>query len=211
MTAIRVVVADDHPLFRQGLRAVVEDSPTLDLVGEAATGDEAVAVVTASRPDVVLMDLHMPGTNGIDATRRILAELPDTKVLVLTMVDEDASVRAALRAGARGYTLKGSTPAEILNAVHAVAAGMSVFSAELSQRLVARDAGPFPSPFPELTGRERDVLQLLGRRRTNAAIARELGLSEKTVRNNVSVVLAKLRVVDSEAAGIRAREAGLGD
>lgn len=208
MSRIRVVVADDHPLFRQGLRSIVEDSTTLELVGEAATGQEVVAVAASARPDVVVMDLHMPGTDGIEATRQILANQPDVRVLVLTMVDEDSSVRAALRAGARGYTLKGSTPSDILQAVQAVAAGMSVFSAELSQRLAAGDPTP-PMLFPELTAREREVLRLLGQHRTNAAIARQLDLSEKTVRNNVSVVLAKLRAVDREAAGIRAREAGL--
>lgn len=205
--SITVVVADDHPLFRHGLRTLVDDAPDLELVGEAATGEEAVQVVEVTRPDVVVLDLHMPGGNGLDAIGRIVAMLPDARVLVLTMADDDTSLRAALRAGARGYTLKGSPPGEILSAIRAVAAGVSVLSPELSVRLAVQPATD--AVFPELTPRERDVLRLLARHRSNLAIARELDLSEKTVRNQVSVILAKLRARDREAAGLRAREAGL--
>jgi DNA-binding NarL/FixJ family response regulator len=211
---IRVVVADDHPLFRQGLRSLVDDSPETELVGAAADGEEAVAVTLAERPDVVVMDLRMPGLNGIDATRRIVAAAPDTRVLVLTMVEDDASIFAAMRAGARGYALKGAGPETILRSILVVAAGEAIFSAGVAARLNGFFAGAAhvagPTPFPDLTARERDILDLMATGANNATIASRFQLSEKTVRNNVSNIFAKLRVADRAAAVARARDAGLG-
>jgi DNA-binding NarL/FixJ family response regulator len=210
---IRVVVADDHPLFRQGLRSLVTDSPETELVGVAADGEEAVAVTLAERPDVVVMDLRMPGLNGIDATRRIVAAAPDTRVLVLTMVEDDASIFAAMRAGARGYALKGAAPETILRSILVVAAGEAIFSAAVAARLNQFFAGgnaAGPTPFPDLTARERDILGLMATGANNATIASRFNLTEKTVRNNVSNIFAKLRVADRAAAVARARDAGLG-
>jgi len=210
---IRVVVADDHPMFRAGLRMLVEDSGALELAGEAADGDEAVAVCLTSRPQVVLMDIHMPGASGVEATRRILAELPEVGVLMLTMLEDDTSVFAAMRAGARGYVLKGAAPDDIVRAVTAVAAGEAIFSPALASRMThffTAGRGGEPHPFPALSIRERDILDLVAAGRSNAQIAAGLGLSEKTVRNNVSAIFAKLRVADRATAIVQAREAGLG-
>jgi DNA-binding NarL/FixJ family response regulator len=210
---VRVVVADDHPLFREGLRSLIADSAETDLVGLAADGDEAVAVVLARRPDVVVMDLRMPGLNGVDATRKIVAALPDVAVLVLTMVEEDASIFAAMRAGARGYVLKGAGPETILRSILVVAAGEAIFGAAVAARLgqfFASGAETALTPFPDLTSRERDILALMATGANNTTIAARLGLTEKTVRNNVSNVFAKLRVADRAAAVARARDAGLG-
>jgi DNA-binding NarL/FixJ family response regulator len=210
--AIRVVVADDHPVFRAGLRAMVEDAEGLEFAGEARDGQETLALCRAAPPDVVLMDLRMPGTSGVAATAALAAELPDVRVLMLTMLEDDTSLVAALRAGARGYILKGAAPDEILQAVRAVATGQAIFGADLAGRLaglVAGAGGQRPYPFPELSRRERDVLKLLAAGHSNTAIATRLGLSEKTVRNNVSTVLVKLRAADRPAAIIRAREAGI--
>jgi DNA-binding NarL/FixJ family response regulator len=209
---IRVLVADDHPLFREGLRSLIADSPQTELAGVAADGEEAVRLARETRPDVVLMDLRMPGMNGVEATRALTATLPGTAVLVLTMVEEDASVFAAVRAGARGYVLKGAGPETILRSVLAVADGDAVFGSGIADRLTRFfDAPDRPAtPFPQLTAREREVLELLATGATNHAIAARLGLSEKTVRNNVSNVFAKLQVADRAAAVARARDAGLG-
>jgi DNA-binding NarL/FixJ family response regulator len=210
--AIRVVVADDHPVFRAGLRAMVEDAEGLEFAGEARDGHEALALCRAAPPNIVLMDLRMPGTSGVAATAALAAELPDVRVLMLTMLEDDTSLIAALRAGARGYILKGAAPDEILQAIRAVATGQAIFGAGLAGRLaglVADGGGQRPYPFPELSRRERDVLELLAAGHSNTAIAARLGLSEKTVRNNVSAVLVKLRAADRPAAIIRAREAGI--
>jgi DNA-binding NarL/FixJ family response regulator len=210
---VRVVVADDHPLFREGLRSLIADSTETELVGLAADGDEAVAVALDQRPDVVVMDLRMPGLNGVDATRKIVAALPDVAVLVLTMVEEDASIFAAMRAGARGYVLKGAGPETILRSILVVAAGEAIFGAAVAARLgqfFAGGADAAPTPFPDLTSRERDILALMATGANNTTIAARLGLTEKTVRNNVSNVFAKLRVADRAAAVARARDAGLG-
>jgi DNA-binding NarL/FixJ family response regulator len=210
--AIRVIVADDHPVFRSGLRAVVEDADDLEFAGEARDGREVLALCRAAPPDVVLMDVRMPGTSGVVATAALAAELPDVRVLVLSMLEDDTSLVAALRAGARGYVLKGAAPEEILRAIRAVAAGQAIFDVGLVGRLaglVARGPDQRPYPFPELSRRERDVLQLLAAGHPNALIASRLGLSEKTVRNNVSAVLLKLRAADRPTAIIRAREAGI--
>jgi DNA-binding NarL/FixJ family response regulator len=209
---IRVLIADDHPLFRDGLAALLRAGPDTELAGVAASGPEAVALAAAERPDVVVMDLRMPGLNGIEATRRVVEGNPRVAVLVLTMLDDDESVFAALRAGARGYLLKGADHAEIRRAVQAAAAGEAIFGAGLAARVLAffaRDAST-SAVFPELTDRERQVLELVAQGQSNAAIAARLRLSEKTIRNNVSNILAKLRVADRAQAIVRARDAGLG-
>ncbi|GIF45480.1 LuxR family two component transcriptional regulator [Asanoa ferruginea] len=210
---VRVVVADDHPLFREGLRALIQDAPGVTLVGVAGDGDEAVEVTLAERPDVVVMDLRMPGRSGVEATRHILRTAPSVAILVVTMVDEDDSVFAAMRAGARGYVLKGADPAEILRAIQVVANGEAIFGPAIAARLTrffaTGAAAPAAVPFPELTTREREILTLMATGAANATIAARLGLTEKTVRNNVSNVFAKLRVADRAAAVARARDAGL--
>ena len=210
---IRVVIADDHPVFRGGLRTLVEESPQLEYAGQASDGREAVEVCAAAQPDVVLMDIRMPGISGIDATRQILDARPGTGVLMLTMLEDDTSVLAAMRAGARGYVLKGAHPDQILRAVTAVAAGEVIFGAALATRMAEFFRGG-PSrvkpAFANLSQREHDVLDLIAAGEPNTAIARQLGLSEKTIRNNVSAILAKLQVSDRSAAIVRARDAGLG-
>jgi DNA-binding NarL/FixJ family response regulator len=208
---IRVVIADDHPVFRSGLRAVVQDADDLVLVGEAGDGDEAVALCRETQPDVVLMDVRMPGTSGVAATATVMAESPDTHVLMLTMLEDDTSLVAALRAGARGYLLKGAAPQEIVRAIRAVASGQAIFDVALAGRLTTMMGGRAhrPYPFAELSPRERDVLELLAAGHANGAIAARLGLSEKTVRNNVSAILVKLRAADRPAAIILARDAGI--
>jgi DNA-binding NarL/FixJ family response regulator len=211
---IRVLVADDHPVFRAGLRALTEETPGLEFAGEAADGEQAVVVCAEQRPDVVLMDIRMPGASGIDATRRIVAAQPGVGVLMLTMLEDDTSVFAALRAGARGYILKGADPDQIVRAVTAVAAGEVIIGAALAARVAAffhggtRSATP---AFPALTTRENDILDLMAAGLPNAVIAERLALSEKTVRNNVSNIFVKLQVNDRSAAIVRARDAGLGN
>jgi DNA-binding NarL/FixJ family response regulator len=208
----RILLADDHPLFRDGLRALLTAAGEADVVGEAATGTEAVAVALELQPDVVVMDLHMPELNGIDATRQIAQASPHIGVLVLTMVEDDDAVFAAMRAGARGYVLKGSTQAEILSAVRAVASGEAVFGPAIARRLIeyfsATPTGP--AAFPQLTPREREVLELIARGERNPTIARRLGLSHKTVRNHASNIFNKLQVVDRAQAIIKAHAAGIG-
>jgi DNA-binding NarL/FixJ family response regulator len=211
--AIRVVVADDHPVFRSGLRTLVQESPLLEYAGEAADGEQAVAVCEQQRPDVVLMDIRMPGVSGIDATRRILAARPETGVLMLTMLEDDTSVFAAMRAGARGYILKGADPDQITRAVTAVAAGELIFGAALAAHMAAFFRSGSRDPvraFPGLSSREHDILNLIAAGQSNAAIAGRLALSEKTIRNNVSSIFAKLQLADRSAAIVRARDAGLG-
>ena len=208
--SVRVLVADDHPFFRQGLRTLVDSSEELELVGEATDGPEAVRLAHESAPDVVLMDLRMPGLSGIEATRAVVAADPNIRVLVLTMYEDDDSVFAAMRAGARGYLLKGAGEAEVLRAIRAVASGDAIFGPAIAARLTAYFADQTPKVFPQLTDRERDVLQLLAEGRNNEAIAHELTLSRKTVRNHVSNLFNKLQVVDRGQAIVKAREAGMG-
>ncbi len=209
---MRAVVADDHPVFRAGLRVLLEDLG-VEVVAEAADGEEAVAAVQRERPDVVFMDLQMPRLTGIEAIRRLVAEDPEVRVLVLTMVADDDALFAAVQAGALGYVLKGAGQAEIGRALTAVAAGEAVYGAPVARRLRAfftAGSGVVAKPFPELTDREREVLDLIAAGLPNAAIARKLFLSEKTVRNNITAVFAKLGVRDRAEAVVRAREAGLG-
>ncbi len=205
---MRLLLADDHPAFRAGLRFLLSDH---EVVGEAATGDEAVALALSLRPDIVLMDLRMPGLNGIEATAAVTAADPTIGVIVLTMFEQDESIVAAMRAGARGYLLKGADRDEIERALSAVAAGEALFGADVAARLTRFFSTTAETGvFPQLTEREREVLERIAAGRPNAAIAEELVLSLKTVRNHVSNIFAKLRVADRSAAIIKAREAGLG-
>jgi DNA-binding NarL/FixJ family response regulator len=209
---LSVLVADDHPMFREGIATLVDALPWARVVAQAADGDEAVALALAERPDVVLMDLHMPGTNGLEAIRTLAEQLPSTSCLVLTMVENDDTVAAALRAGARGYLLKGASRAEITRALEAVGNGEIILGAAIGPavltRLVTRTERL--TPFPQLTEREHEVLDLVARGLSNGEIARRLYLSEKTVRNVVSTVLSKLPAATRPQAMTMARDAGLG-
>ena len=210
---IRVVIADDHPLFRDGLRAMFESEPDIELVGEAATGLEAVSLAGQLLPDVVLMDIQMPDLDGIEATRRVIAESPNTRVLVVTMFEDDDSVLAAMRAGARGYVVKGMRSSDAIRAIRAVAAGEAIFSPAIASRLLSMlaEASPAarPAVFPELTERERQTLELIAQGHKNAVIAERLHLSPKTVRNYVTSIFDKLQLADRSQAIVKAREAGL--
>ena len=211
---LRVLIVDDHPMYRSGLRAVLDDDPDLDVVGDAADGGDAVARALEMQPDVVVMDLQMPGMSGIEATRLITSASPHVAVLVLTMFDGDESVFAAVEAGARGYVLKGAGSAQILRAVHAVGGGEAIFGPAVARRILDLWSGrpaPVTTVFPELTDREREVLDLVAGAHSNAEIARMLKLSEKTVRNHISNILTKLQLADRAHAIVRAREAGLGN
>jgi DNA-binding NarL/FixJ family response regulator len=211
---LHILLADDHAHFRAGIRALLLTEADVEVVGEAATGEEAVERAAALQPDVILMDVNMPGLNGIEATRRIVFGSPHIAVLVLSMFEDDDSVFAALQAGARGYLLKGAPKAEVLRAIRAVASGEAIFGPAIARRFIGYFSAPrttAPSNIlPELTEREREVLNLLAQHHTNAEIARQLVLSDKTVRNYVSNVCAKLQVADRAHAILRAREAGLG-
>jgi len=214
MDKITLFIADDNAEFREGLRALLESADDMQLVGEAQTGEEAVALAARLQPDVILMDINMPGLNGIEATRRILATSPHISVLMLTMFEDDDSVFAAVRAGARGYVLKGALKAEILRAIRALSNGEALFGPAIAKKLMRYFAGPRPTAppqtFPELTEREREILTLVAQHLTNPEIAEHLSISQKTVRNSVSNILNKLQVTDRAQAIIRAREAGLG-
>ena len=215
VSVIRVLIADDHPVVRSGLTALLGTLEDFEVVGEAVDGDSAARETQLLKPDVVLMDVRMPGTDGVEATRRIRAAAPDTAVLILTMHDEDATVFTAMRAGARGYLLKGAGQEEITGAIRAVAAGHAIFGPGIAARLLDHFAGSPPQadtadPFPELTPREREILQLLAQGRRTADIAAALHISPKTVSNNLTTIFGKLQVADRTAAIIRAREHGLG-
>lgn len=209
---VRVILADDHPMFRDGLKLALSAMDGVEVVAEATDGVQAVTLAAEYQPEVVLMDVNMPSLNGIDATRRIVAESPHIGVLILTMFDEDESVFQAMRAGARGYLLKGADQDDIVRAVRAVARGDAIFGPALARRLIGyfQVGRGVAVPFSGLTDRERDVLERLARGRSNAEIAKELFVSPKTVRNHVSNVFAKLQVTDRAQAIVRAREAGLG-
>jgi DNA-binding NarL/FixJ family response regulator len=213
-STIRVLIADDHGVVREGLRAVLGSEADMEVVGEAATGKEVVERAAELRPDVILMDIQMPELNGIEATRLILSVNPDVGVVVLTMFEDDDSVFTAMRAGARGYVLKGAPPSEILKVVRAVAAGEAHFGPEIAKRLMDFFSAPKPiSPteaFPELSSREVEILDLIAQGHSNAKIAARLYLSPKTVGNHISHIFTKLQVADRAHAIIRAREVGLG-
>ena len=212
--SIRVLVADDNPRFRQGLRGLLQAAPETEVAGEASNGGEAVALADRLQPDVILMDIKMPDLNGIDATRQILESSPHIGILMLTMVEDDDSVFAAMRAGARGYLLKGALKAEILRAIRGVSSGEAIFGPAIARRLMDYFAAPRSDAggqvFPDLTAREREILGLIAQHLTNPEIAARLSLSPKTVRNIASSIFNKLQVVDRAEAIVRAREAGLG-
>ena len=214
METIRIVIADDHPVFRYGLRALLSAEPDTEVVGEATTGAEAIALATTLLPDILLMDLNMPDVNGIEATRQIAQLVPQVGILVITMVDDDDSVFAAMRAGARGYLLKGAEGDETVRAIHAVSHGEAIFSPAIARRLIQFFNSPppvaTPQVFPELTEREHELLALIAQGYTNAAIAEQLVISPKTVRNHVSHIFTKLQVAGRADAIIRARDSGLG-
>jgi DNA-binding NarL/FixJ family response regulator len=211
---VRVMLVDDHPVYRDGLAALLGSLEGVEVAGTAADGLEAVERARELQPDVVVMDVQMPRLDGIEATRRITADSPHIGVVVLTMAEEDQTLFAAMRAGARGYLLKGANQAEIVRAITAVAQGEAIFGPAVARRVAEFFAGAAvsssPSAFPQLTAREHEVLALVAAGRSNAQIAAELFLSPKTVRNNVSNVFAKLHVADRAEAIIRARDAGLG-
>jgi DNA-binding NarL/FixJ family response regulator len=212
---IRILIADDHPVFRFGLRALLEAQRDMVVVGEAESGATAVQMAHSLQPDVVLMDINMPGLNGIEATKRITTVDPHPAVLIITMFDDD-TVFTAMRAGARGYLLKGAQGDETLRAIRAVANGEVIFSPGVAAQMMdffARGGSGVvhPAPFPELTPREREILELLAQGLTNNAIAEKLVLSPKTVRNQVSTIFSKLQVASRGEAIIKAREAGLGN
>jgi DNA-binding NarL/FixJ family response regulator len=216
--SIRVLIADDHPLFRDGMRGLLGSLPDMEVVGEASSGEQAIELARELQPDVILMDIQMPGINGIEATREIVHVSPRIGVVVVTMFEDDDSVFAAMRAGARGYLLKDASGREVGHAVRAVASGEAIFGAGVAQRLISFFGAPSPAAsagssrraFPELTEREEEILSLVARGKINQEIAKELFVSLKTVRNHVSNIFLKLQVADRAQAVIRAREAGLG-
>ncbi len=214
MSKLRILIADDHPVFRYGMRALLGTMPDVEVVGEATTGDQVVRAAVTVQPDVVLMDVHMPGLNGIEATREIMRSHPQTRVLVVTMFEDDTSVFAAMRAGARGYVLKDAEQDEIVRAIQAVGHGEAIFSPAVAARVIAFFAAPYATApkalFPTLNDREREILALMAGGATNEEIAQQLIVTQKTVSNYVSSILSKLHVADRVQAVIRAREAGLG-
>jgi DNA-binding NarL/FixJ family response regulator len=209
---IRVVIADDHPVVRQGLTALLESVPSVSVAGTAATGREAVRAAVTLRPDVLVMDIAMPQLNGIAAAGEIARVAPEVAVLMLTMFDDDDSVFAAMRAGARGYVLKGAHQDEIVRAIHAAAAGEAIFGPQIARRMLAFFSQPpqETTPFADLTAREREVLDRIATGARNADIARQMSIAPKTVANHISSIFAKLQVSDRGQAIVIAREAGLG-
>ncbi|MFC5701952.1 response regulator [Cohnella faecalis] len=207
---IRILLADDHPVYRDGLTSILRSVPEFEVVGEAETGLEAVALAERLQPDVVLMDVHMPEMNGIDSARAITRASPHIGILMLSMLDDDASVFSAMRAGARGYLLKGSRRREIIRAVFAAADGEAIFSPVIAKRMIyyfdSQSRSAAEEAFPELTEREREALDLIAQGLNNADIAAKLGLRTKTVRNHVSNILNKLQVSDRAHAIVLARE-----
>lgn len=215
MELIRVLIADDHTLFREGLKSLLLSVPDIEAVAETATGQATIESAVMIQPDVILMDIQMPDVNGIEATRRVLRDSPHIGVIMLTMFEDDESVFAAMRAGARGYVLKGADQGVMLRAIRSVANGESLFSPEIARRLMhffgnlpPRDPAEI---FPELTDREREILTMIAQGNTNTDIADKLVISLKTVRNHVSNIFNKLQVADRTQAALRARQAGLGD
>lgn len=211
--ATRVLLADDHEAFRSGLAALLRTVDGIAVIGEASSGEDAVRLALETQPDVVVMDLNMADLDGIEATRRIVATSPHIAVLVLSMYEDDDQVFGSLKAGARGYLLKGADRTEIVRAIRSVASGEAIFGPGIARRLVAFFAaggGAAPTAFPELTTREREILDLVARGLSNTEITARLVLSPKTVRNHVSNIFSKLQVADRAQAIVRARDAGLG-
>ena len=214
MEPFRMLIADDHPIFRHGIAALLQAMPEFEVVGEATSGEEAIALAEQLQPDVILMDIRMAGMTGIDATRRILHTSPHIRILMVTMSEDDASVFTAMRAGARGYVLKDTQKEDMLRAIRAVGRGEAIFSPAVATRLIDFFAAPWPTApaqaFPELTEREREILDLIAHGNSNPEIATRLVLSPSTVRNYVSNIFGKLQVADRAQSIIRARDAGLG-
>lgn len=215
MDNLRIMIVDDHPLFRKGMRTLLESVPDLDVVAEAPTGKEAIDLAASLQPDLILMDLQMPDGGGLAATRQITAVSPHIQILVVTLFEDDDSVFAALQAGARGYILKDAEENDMLRAIRAVGNGEAIFSPVIATRLMnyfTTSRASIPQEvFPELTGREREILNMIASGETNNQIAERLTISLKTVRNHVSNIYSKLQVVDRTQAAIRARDAGLGE
>jgi DNA-binding NarL/FixJ family response regulator len=217
MSQIKLMIADDHKLFREGLKALLAVTEDIEIVGEAADGDTAVKKCKELGPTIILMDINMPGLTGIQATTQILDELPQTGIIMLTMLEDDASVFNAMRAGARGYLLKGADPNEVLSVIRAVADGQALFGPAIASRVLSyfKELGNKSSsqqsetPFPELTERELEILRLISQGLNNSEIAQKLYLSPKTVRNHITSIFSKLQVADRAQAIVRAREAGL--
>jgi DNA-binding NarL/FixJ family response regulator len=215
LETLRILIAEDHPLFRKGVISLLSSVPDFEVIGEAKTGEEAVARAADLQPDVILMDLQMPEVNGIEATRRILQQSPNIRILMVTLFEDEDSVFMALRAGARGYVLKDADEEEMVHAIRAVGKGEAIFSPNVATRMLSYFAasppgGAPPQAFPTLTDREREILQLIAQGHPNPSIARQLSLSTKTIGNYVSNIFTKLQVADRAQAIIRAREAGLG-
>lgn len=215
--SIKVLIADDHVFYREGVRALLSNVPEVEVVGEANNGEEAIAQASELQPNIILMDLKMPGMNGIDATRKINETQPNIGVLVITMFDDDDSVFAAMRAGARGYLLKDADKDEVVRAIVSVERGEAIFSPAIAKRMMQYFSAPSassqknqPDEFAELTEREYEILDLIAQGDNNTVIANKLSLSIKTVQNYVSSILTKLQVADRSQAIVRAREAGLG-
>lgn len=215
MTKIKLIIVDDHRLFREGIKSLLAVTDDIEIIGEAEDGDSALKRVRELKPDVILMDINMPGLNGIRVTEQILAQQPQTRIIMLTMLEDDASIFHAMRAGARGYLLKGADPEEVLSVIRAVAEGQALFGPAIATRLMQYfkelSAAPAPSgtPFPELTERELEVLRLIAQGLNNQEIVQKLVLSPKTVRNHITNIFSKLQVADRAQAIVRAREAGL--
>jgi DNA-binding NarL/FixJ family response regulator len=212
LETLRILIAEDHPLYRKGMISLLQSIPEFEVVGEASTGEEAVARASQLHPEVILMDLQMPEVNGIEATRRILRESPNIRVLMVTLFEDDDSVFMALRAGARGYILKDADEEEMVLSIRAVGRGEAIFSPAVATRVLAYFSKPAAQPqvFPTLTDREREILNLIARGHPNPSIAKQLSLSTRTVGNYVSNIFTKLQVADRAQAIIRAREAGMG-
>jgi DNA-binding NarL/FixJ family response regulator len=214
MNKIRVLIADDHPLIRNGLRTILAPVSDIEVIGEASTGQEAMAKAAALRPDVIVMDIHLPDVTGIEATHRILQSGLHAAIVMLTMFEDDDVIFAAMRAGAIGYILKSADEQQIVRAIHAAANGEALFSPAVARRLLrffsAARAEEAEVAFPELTEREREILNLIAQGCSNPEIAERLVLSIKTVQNHVSIIFDKLQVADRAQAIVRAREAGLG-